>query len=365
MWTQKKDNNKNIKIIDLFCGVGWLTHWFVKEWFDVVVWIDFEKSCEYGYVSNNKWAEYLCMDINNVESDLLNSYYGDNCDIKVLVGCAPCQPFSLMNTNKSQYFNNEDVEKKSPIRKFADLISELKPEIVSMENVAWLMDIDKYPSFAYFLKVLKDNGYWDAFYKVVDCTKYWIPQTRKRLVLLASRLWPIELIEETHIEPITVMETIWKLPAINDWEICNTDPLHRSRKLSKLNKNRISSMPKNGWNLLDIDPSLIPDCHKKKSGKSYLPNVYARMRWDRPAPTMTTWCTWFGNGRFWHPEQNRAISLREAAMIQTFPKDYQFFEKNQSTISIQKISKHIGNAVPVKLGEVIAKSIKKHLSKYK
>lgn len=349
---------KKVKVIDLFCWIWWLTHWLVNEWFDVVAWIDNEKSCKFAFEKNNR-SHFFDMDIKDVTSVMLNDLYWD-ADIKILVWCAPCQPFSRINTQKWEY-NLDEIEARSPIRKFADLIKEMKPEIVSMENVAWLVNIEKYPSFHYFLNVLKDNGYWEPYYKIVDCTKYWIPQTRKRLVLLASRLWPIELIPETHQKPVTLKKIIWRLEKIEAWEQSKKDSLHRSRNLDDINMRRIKAIPKNWGSLLDLtDDTLLPECHKKASGKTYIGNVYARMRWDKPAPTMTTWCTWLGNGRFGHPEQNRAISLREASLIQTFPKSYIFFDdKNNPWIS--RISKHIGNAVPVRLWEIIGKSINKHL----
>lgn len=353
---------KKVKVIDLFCWVWWLTHWLVNEGFDVVAGIDFDASCKFAYEKNNK-SKFLDMDIRDVDKKLLNELYWKDCDVKILVWCAPCQPFSLMNTQKSRYFNNEDVELKSPIRKFADLIKEVKPDIVSMENVAWLIDEKKYPSFSYFLKTLA-NSWYKISYKVVDSTKYGVPQTRRRLVLLASRLWEIKLIPETHEKPVTVRETIWNLDRIKAWEKSKKDPLHQSRRLDNINMKRIKAVPKNWWSLLDVkDKSLIPACHRKSTGKSYIWNVYARMKRDHPAPTMTTLCTWLWNGRFGHPDQDRAISLREAALIQTFPKDYIFFDDSFNPWT-WKISKHIGNAVPVRLGNVIAKSIRKHLSQW-
>lgn len=352
---------KKVKVIDLFCWIWWLTHWLVNEGFDVVAWIDNEKSCKFAFEANNR-SEFFDMDIRDVTWNMLNTLYWD-ANIKILVGCAPCQPFSRINTQKSLYDLN-DIEKRSPIRKFADLIEELKPEIVSMENVAWLINIEKYPSFAYFLSVLEKNWYWKPYYKVVDCTKYWIPQTRKRLVLLASRLWPIELIPETHNKPVTVKEVIGKLEKIEAGQQSKKDPLHRSRGLDEINKKRIEAIPHDGWSLLDLeDDTLRPECHKKKSWKTYINNVYARMKWNSPAPTMTTRCTWLWNGRFWHPDQNRAISLREASLFQTFPKSYKFFDANNN-VWISRISKHIGNAVPVRLWQVIGKSIKKHINDF-
>jgi DNA (cytosine-5)-methyltransferase 1 len=135
--------------------------------------------------------------------------------------------------------------------------------------------------------------------------------------------------------------------------------LHRARNLSPLNVKRIRATPEGGsWK--DWDDSLVLKCHKKESGQTYK-SVYGRMKWDDVSPTLTTQCTGYGNGRYGHPEQDRAISLREAAILQSFPKHYEFInpkEKFYPTV----IEQHIGNAVPVRLSAVIAKSVKKHLS---
>ena len=102
------------------------------------------------------------------------------------------------------------------------------------------------------------------------------------------------------------------------------------------------------------------ECHKKESGESYRGTVYGRMSWDEPSPTMTTQCTGIGNGRYGHPEQNRAISLREAALLQTFPKSYKFVAPSSQIVTSQ-VARFIGNAVPVRAGEIIAKSIERHI----
>jgi DNA (cytosine-5)-methyltransferase 1 len=136
------------------------------------------------------------------------------------------------------------------------------------------------------------------------------------------------------------------------------DLLHRANELSPLNKKRIKNTPLGGsWK--DWSNDLILDCHKKKSGKSY-GSVYGRMKWDEPSPTMTTNCTGLGNGRFGHPDQDRAISLREAALFQTFPEYYDMIDPERGLMP-SIISRHIGNAVPVDLGRIIGRSIKKHI----
>ena len=265
-----------------------------------------------------------------------------------------------MNTKKSDYFYNpERANIRSPLDKFAELIEEVKPDIVSMENVANLMNEEKYPAFSHFRKTLEKNGYKVKF-RIVDTSKYGIPQNRRRLVLLASKLGEIKLIPETHKNAVTIREIIGNLPPIGIGETHPSDPYHRTQQMSALNQERIAWIPKDGGNLSGAPEHLIPECHRKSTGKSYCRNVYARMRWDEPSPTLTTLCLGIGNGRYGHPEQDRAISIREAALIQTFPLDYRFVE-NEKEYTIRDVSKYIGNAVPVKLGQVIARSIKNHL----
>jgi DNA (cytosine-5)-methyltransferase 1 len=352
----------NIKVIDLFCGIGGLSHGFVKEGFDVVAGIDNEASCKYPYEENND-AIFIAKDIRMVTSKEVEELFED-ANVKILVGCAPCQPFSTY-AFKSPDHSEEDSRKSKwgLLYEFARLIEDIKPEIISMENVPGLAKFDKADVFSGFLKILLDNDY-HVDYKIIDCPQYGIPQKRKRLVLLASRLGPISIIPETHTSPekyVKVKDVIGHLEPLQSGEISKNDPIHRASKLSDINLQRIRQS-KQGGTWRDWDESLILECHKKKSGKGY-GGVYGRMKWDEPAPTMTTFCTGIGNGRFGHPEQDRAISLREAALIQTFPPDYKFANINEH-ISMTKLSTFIGNAVPVDLGKVIAKSIKKHLEVY-
>ena len=207
---------------------------------------------------------------------------------------------------------------------------------------------------------MQNEGY-NVKYKVVYCPDYGIPQTRKRLVLLASRLGHIDLMPPTHTKDnyVTVQDAIGDLPPLEAGQGCPTDALHRCRALSSLNLQRLKSTPYGGsWK--DWPADLMLECHKKESGKSF-GSVYGRMVWETPAPTMTTLCTGIGNGRFGHPIQDRAISAREAALFQTFPITYKFFP-NEHEVSLTKASRYIGNAVPPRLGEIIAKSIILHIS---
>jgi len=346
-----------LKVIDLFCGIGGLTHGLIKEGLYVVAGIDNNDSCKFGYEYNNK-TKFIHKDILQVSAKEINKLFGEKKKtIRVLVGCAPCQPFSKLNLKQ---ITQKQVE---PLEKFASLIAEVLPDIVSMENVSGLADMKKYPIFKTFIDTLEKNGY-NYKYEIVDVSEYGVPQSRKRLVLLASKFGEIQLIKRTHKnKKVTVRDVIKNLEPLKNGEINLSDPLHRARKLSSINLKRIKSTPHDGGSSDSWSKSLILNCHKKDSGKTYRGTVYGRMCWDKPAPTMTTQCIGLGNGRFGHPEQDRAISLREAAIFQTFPKNYKFIKPNTPLFTTH-VAKFIGNAVPVKLGSVIGKSIKNHIEQY-
>ena len=353
-FAQSEDISEIVKkcaVIDLFCGVGGLTYGFVQESFDVVAGFDIDASCRHAYQHNNN-STFIEKNVEGITKKEVEKLYNKK-PIKILVGCAPCQPFSSYN------FKNEDSKKWFLLHEFGRIIEEVQPDIVSMENVPQLLNFKKASIFQDFLNVLTKNEYKFS-YKVVECPKYGIPQKRKRLVLLASKFGEIELIKETHTEKeyITVENTIGHLEPLSHGGQSKSDPLHKVPKLNALNLARIrQSKPGGSWR--DWDKALQLKCHQKESGQSYV-SVYGRMRWNEPSPTITTQCYGLGNGRFGHPEQDRAISLREAALLQTFPNNYEFVAPN-TPVTTRVLGTHIGNAVPPKLGQVIAKSIKNHL----
>ena len=352
-----KKSKSNIRVIDLFCGIGGLTHGLIKEGLDVIAGVDNDITCKYGFEYNNK-ARFIHKDILQVTANEIDELFGyDKNTIRVLAGCAPCQPFSRLNIRE---VTEQQLE---PLEKFAQLIKETLPDIVSMENVSGLADMDKYPIFKTFIDTLESCDY-KYKYEIVDTSDYGVPQNRKRLVLLASLFGDIQLVKKTHKnKKRTVRDVISELPPIKDGDIYKKDSLHRARKLSLMNLKRIKATPHDGGNSRSWDKSLVLKCHDKESGKTYRGTVYGRMKWDEPAPTMTTQCVGIGNGRFGHPEQDRAISLREAALLQTFKKSYRFIEP-KAQIYTGHIAKFIGNAVPVRLGVIIGRSIKKHVGKY-
>ncbi len=344
-----------VVVVDLFCGVGGLTHGFVKEGFTVAAGIDTDASCRFAYEQNNN-AEFVCASIEAFDADRLAQYYPDGC-VKILVGCAPCQPFSKYTNRYAKELSY--TEKWGLLIKFGELIKDFRPDIVSMENVPELLKHKKYRVYDEFIDLLTECGY-DPQAHLVYCRDYGIPQKRRRLVVLGSRYGRIELLKPTHEAESyrTVKDAISHLNPLAAGETDKDDPLHRAAGLSATNLNRIKNTPEGGsWK--DWDKSLVAKCHKRKRGKTYV-SVYGRMLWDEPSPTMTTQCYGFGNGRFGHPEQHRAISLREAACLQTFPEDYSFTDPSANFYT-SRLGRQIGNAVPVTLGRVIAKSIKNHL----
>ena len=346
---------KPLKVIDLFCGIGGMSHGFYQEGFEIVAGVDVDSSCEYSFEKNNA-SKFICKDISKLTKDELVSLYGDDEHIKVMIGCAPCQPFSSYNNIKI-----EDRKKWDLLLVFAEKIKMIRPEIVAMENVPSIKNFKRYPVYQEFLTILKNLGY-SIDDHVVYCPDYGIPQTRKRLTLVASRIGDIKLIDKTHTPDnyVAVKDVISHLPKIEDGEACEHDPLHKARKLSPINKRRIQATKHDGGGWENWSEELKPDCYKRESGKSFH-NVYGRMKWSKPAPTMTTQCVGLGNGRFGHPEQDRAISLREAAIFQTFPDHYEFVDPKLQTYTFQTLARQIGNAVPPKLGRIVAQSVKEHL----
>lgn len=342
-------------VVDIFCGIGGLTHGFVKEHFNVVAGLDIDASCCYAYEQNNK-ARFICKKIEDVTAqEILELFNGT--PIKVLVGCAPCQPFSLY----MKRYGTKD-EKWKLVDAFADLITEVQPDVISMENVPELLKFNKGAVFDNFVQRLSKSGYFVTHY-LVYCPDYGIPQKRTRLVVFASKFASVDLIEKTHRpeQYRTVRDAIEGLPPLEAGMTCSNDPLHKAVGMSELNLKRIrQSLPNGSWK--DWDDELRAACHRRESGTHYK-SVYGRMSWEEPAPTLTTECYAFGSGRFGHPVQDRAISLREAALLQTFPSGYVFADPRGELYS-KTIGRHIGNAVPVDLGRVIARSIAKHLEEH-
>jgi DNA (cytosine-5)-methyltransferase 1 len=338
-----------VKVVDLFCGAGGLAYGLKSAGFQIVAGVDLDPACRHPFEANCG-GKFEKKSVSDVTPDDLNEWFGVS-DIRVLAGCAPCQPFSTYSQSRKSTDDRWTL-----LREFKRLAWKVRPEIVTMENVVGLA---KQPIWKEFVGSLRRGGY-KVSWSEVDCTEYGIPQTRKRLVLIASRLGRVGLVVPENTKSLTVEDTIKRLPRIEAGQGSKSDPLHAAANLSEINLRRIR-VSKAGGTWRDWPESLRAKCHVRATGKTY-PAVYGRMEWGKPAPTMTTQCYGFGNGRFGHPDQDRAISLREAALLQSFPLEYSFIEKNKK-VSFDKLGTLIGNAVPPKLGEAIGKSIIAHLDK--
>lgn len=344
-------------VVDIFCGAGGLTHGFVQKEFNVVAGIDNDIHCKYPYEQNNTGARFIHKSICDIEPDKINALFLPK-QPKILVGCAPCQPFSSY-THKREYNDKWDL-----VIKFAELIAAIKPDVFSMENVPSLVTYKGGSVFNEFIEMLDPHYRSGIWWQIVYAPNYGVPQIRKRLVVLGSKLGKIQLLEAAR-EPsefATVEDTIGNLSPIKAGEACKQDPLHKSQGLSQLNLKRIrQSVPGGTWR--DWDEELLAPCHRKSTGNSYA-SVYGRMKADCPSPTITTQAYGYGTGRFGHPSQDRALSLREMALLQTFPDDYKFLDSQNATISFNRVGKLIGNAVPVLLAKCIAETIEKHLEEH-
>lgn len=333
--------------VDLFCGVGGLTHGLEKSGINISTGIDIDEDCRFAYERNNK-ATFLQVDVSKLSGKDVKKLWKPK-STTLLAGCAPCQPFSTYS-RASRKMKSDD--KWELVHHFSRLIFEAKPHLVTMENVSQLANHEVFDDF---LSSLRGYNVW---FEIVDCSQIGVPQTRKRLVLLASRIGSIELTKNLKIRPPNVRHTISKLAPLSAGEFDPNDSLHHACKLSPINLKRIrASQPGGTWR--DWPKALRANCHKARSGETY-PSVYGRMDWESPSPTITTQCFGYGNGRFGHPSQDRAITLREAAMLQTFPKNYKFLPEGQKVV-FHTMGRLIGNAVPVQLGYIIGKSFVSHI----
>ena len=342
------NSSTKIAAVDLFCGVGGLTYGLTRSGVDVRLGIDLDPACRFPIEKNNA-VKFVEADVAKImPSEILTAL--EDADVTLMAGCAPCQPFSSYSQSARKRGPHEDWEL---LRSFAKLVLEVRPTLVTMENVPPLR---KQTIFKEFVADLHRAGY-SVDFSVIDGRDIGLPQRRQRLVLLASLLGPI-MIPEVSKPQVTVRDAISDLPPIAAGTSDPSDPLHSSASLSRLNLERIRHS-KPGGNWRDWPEELVAACHLRTTGSTY-PSVYGRMEWDQPAPTMTTQCYGFGNGRFGHPEQDRAISLREAAMLQSFPKDYAFLPSD-ARVNFNMLGRMIGNAVPVKLGEFIGEILVEHV----
>ncbi|MEI9994667.1 MAG: DNA cytosine methyltransferase [Rhizomicrobium sp.] len=351
----------DLTAIDLFAGGGGLTVGLKRAGFEVAAAVELDDSAYDTYIANHRDVRAYKQDIRTIcGRDLVP---GDHqAVIDLISGCPPCQGFTSLTAK----YKKSDP-RNALINDMLRIVGELSPRAVMMENVPGLLIRGK-RRFQKFKKSLEAMGYVVS-YGVLQAADYGVPQYRRRLVLLAGLGFEIPLPAATHSKDgkdglkkyNTVRDTISSMsvpvhfsdlrerkisPAKTDWHIIRTlTPENMARM-------RAARVGQQWWK---IPSKLRPNCHKGRSYRGF-GSVYGRMRWADASPTITGGCTTFSKGRFGHPQANRTISVREAAMLQTFPKDYVL-----DTSSIEDACNIVGNALPCLFAEVLARQCKKYL----
>lgn len=339
--------------VDVFCGAGGLSLGLRKAGICMIAGIDSDPICEFPFTSNNG-TRFIEADVREISGYDLSTLYPSGA-IRLLAGCAPCRPFSPFRRGT----DNSRDEEWGLLAEFGRLVKDLLPELVTMENVPGAASK---PVFAKFVRGLQKLGYHVAS-ESVHCPRFGVPQHRRRLVLLASRIGNIA-VPTGPLSPgrfRTVRDAIASLPRLEAGQTDPKDLLHRARSVNETNLLRLrSSQPGGTWE--DWPEDLRAPCHRKATGMSYR-SVYSRMVWDQPAPTITTQAYNFGTGRFGHPEQDRAITPREAALLQTFPRHFKFVRPREE-VFLSRVGRLIGNAVPPRLAFFIGKEIMRTAAEY-
>lgn len=348
------NNDTSLKAVDFFCGAGGVTCGFKKVGINVLGGIDIISKFKKTYEENNN-SVFINEDVSNMGVAALQKLLPirENQDDLIFVGCSPCQYYSNLKSDKTK-----SKASRLLLDDFKEFVLYYKPGFVFIENVPGLETKSGSPLHR-FKKQLQNEGY--TFDQNVLNAKYFgVPQNRRRFVLIGTRLMkkialPKQIKKKDQI--VTVKKAIGDYSVftkVNTGHRDNTDFQHSVAKLSDLNLARIKATPKNGGSrkAWASNEKLQLECYKDHEGHY---DVYGRLFWNKPAPTITTRFIYTSTGRYSHPEQDRAISLREGATLQSFPLDYKFHSNNQGDIATM-----IGNAVPPKLAEAIGHSLNAH-----
>ncbi len=352
---KSKQFSTKLKAVDFFCGAGGVSCGFQRTGIKILGGIDKDPKFEKTYAENNN-TKFIREDVSEFEPDKLQEIVPicRNEDNLIFVGCSPCQYYSNLKSDKTK-----STQSRLLLDDFKEFVLYYKPGFVFIENVPGLETKAGSPIHR-FKQALKKEGY--TFDQNILNAKYFgVPQNRRRFVLIASRLGDkeIKLPEQIkdHHRLVTVQDAIGDyeiFPEIEAGTIDESDFMHTTSNLSALNLERVTKTPKNGGSrkAWSGNKKLQLECYKEHNGHH---DVYGRMSWNKPAPTLTTKFIYTSTGRYSHPEQNRGISIREGATLQSFPLDYKFYSHNKNVIATM-----IGNAVPPKLAEVIGNSLKNH-----
>jgi DNA (cytosine-5)-methyltransferase 1 len=334
-----------VSVIDFFSGCGGTSQGFRDAGFRILAGVDNDPDSASTYRANFPGAHFIEKDVQSLTTADVRALMPSE-GLVLFAGCAPCQPFSRQNREQ-----RSDDPKRLLLLEFLRFVLDLKPHFVVVENVPGLQNVDADAGpFKQFVDALR-AAHYEVDFDVVKASSYGVPQTRRRLVLIASRVGKVRLPPPTHgssLLPVsTVADWIRGLPELEAGEVDPIDNAHASMMLSDLNLERIRATTE-GAGRESWPERLHLAAHKGHAGHS---DVYGRLAWNKPASGLTTRCISYSNGRFGHPEQDRALSAREAALLQTFPKSFQI------SGSLASKAKQIGNAVPPLLATRIAESI--------
>lgn len=338
------DNKMKYNAIDLFSGCGGLSEGLRQAGFNVIAGVEIDKYASKIYRLNHKKSVLFEEDIRNLNIDKMKSLL-QNEPLHLLAGCPPCQGFSsIRRLNKKIEVRDE---RNNLILEYLRFVEDLKPLTIMMENVPGLIT---YHLFRKVLNRLTELGY-NLKYEIINVANYGVPQRRKRLVLIGSLLGSIEVAKGKNIIK-TVRDTIGNLEKTDETK----DPIHMIYPKHKPRiQKMISMIPKDGGSRKDLPEEYCLECHKKNDVG--FNDVYGRLRWNDVSSTITGGCLNPSKGRFLHPEEDRCITAREAALLQTFPKGYKF----STEIPKEALALLIGNALPPKFSKIQASNILSHI----
>lgn len=358
------------KAIDLFCGAGGLSTGLKKSGFRLCLGVDIDEKALKTYKCNLKRTKVLKEDIKKVTGEKITALTGINRrDNFLLAGCPPCQGFSSLGKRDA------NDEKNELVYEYIRIINELEPSFILMENVPGMSTGVGKEIFKNVVKELEEN--YHVEYATLNAADFGVPQIRKRLVLHGIRNDVYDnlgldkekqkiLPKSTHSKEkkkgyrkwVTVRKAIFDLPILGAGESYDDGIIknHKARSLSETNIERLQEIRLHGGNREMISEELQLECHKKEN-VSYT-DTYGIIDPDKPAPTITSGCTIISKGRYCHPTQNRGLSIREAARLQSFDDKFEF-QGNMGEMSLQ-----IGNAVPPKLAQASGKVIINYMGLY-
>ncbi|CAD6881706.1 DNA-cytosine methyltransferase (EC 2.1.1.37) [Methylomonas albis] len=342
----------SLKAVDFFCGAGGMSYGLQTAGIKILAGIDNDYSCKETYETNITEAKFINKDISELEANELGNLLkiNKNDNNLIFAGCSPCQYWSKVRTNKTKSLKSAFL-----LKNFERFIVHFRPGFVIVENVPGLATNKKQSILPDFIDFLQREGY-SYNDGVINAVEYGVPQKRKRYLLIASRLTDNISLPTPELNPKLIVKNY--LGVANGFNKIiaghkdESDFQHTAAKLSEENLKRIGITPKSGGDRSSWKDNKVLQIPAYEGKDDIFRDVYARMYWDRPAPTITTRFNSFSNGRFGHPEEDRAISIREGATLQTFPKSFVFKGSNMACLARQ-----IGNAVPPEIARRIGAHI--------